>query len=292
MAKLEVCLLVASIVAPPTPTQTAPQPCPPASRPARDYDAHVAALRPRLPHDRFTIVVQPPFVVVGDEAASVVRRRAVRTVKWAVDLLRQEYFEKEPEEIIDIWLFADRDSYEKHTAQLFGDKPTTPFGFYSARHRALVMNIATGGGTLVHEIVHPFVAADFPQCPAWFNEGLGSLYEQCEDRQGRIAGLPNWRLAGLQAALAADTVPTFAALTATSDSEFYGEDRGTNYAQARYLCYFLQEKGLLQRFYREFRRDHGTDPTGYATLCRVLGRPDMPAFFAQWKQFVLDLRHP
>ena len=42
-----------------------------------------------------------------------------------------------------------------------------------------IMNIATGGGTLVHEIVHPYVEANFPGCPAWFNEGLGSLYEAC-----------------------------------------------------------------------------------------------------------------
>ena len=25
----------------------------------------------------------------------------------------------------------------------------------------------TGGGTLVHEIVHPFLRANFPECPAW-----------------------------------------------------------------------------------------------------------------------------
>ena len=31
---------------------------------------------------------------------------------------------------------------------------------------------------LVHEMVHPFMDADFPACPAWFNEGLASLYEQ------------------------------------------------------------------------------------------------------------------
>jgi len=28
---------------------------------------------------------------------------------------------------------------------------------------------------LVHEIVHPFMRANFPECPAWFNEGLASL---------------------------------------------------------------------------------------------------------------------
>ena len=31
-------------------------------------------------------------------------------------------------------------------------------------------------------MVHPFVEANFPDCPAWFNEGLGSLYEQCAER--------------------------------------------------------------------------------------------------------------
>ena len=51
--------------------------------------------------------------------------------------------------------------------------------------------VATGGGTLVHEIVHPFMRANFPECPAWFNEGMGSLYEQCSEVNGRIAGLTN-----------------------------------------------------------------------------------------------------
>jgi hypothetical protein len=134
MHRLRAVLLVAGLAAP-APTQT---PLPPP--PARDYDAHVAALRPRLPHERFTIVVQPPFVVAGDEAPAVVRRRAERTVKWAVDLLRKEFFDEDPEAIIDVWLFANRASYEKHTRVLFGERPTTPFGFYSAKHRALVMN--------------------------------------------------------------------------------------------------------------------------------------------------------
>ena len=32
----------------------------------------------------------------------------------------------------------------------------------------------------------------------------------------------------------------------------YDDDRGANYAQARYLCYYLQQRGLLVKFYREF----------------------------------------
>ena len=64
----------------------------------------------------------------------------------------------------------------------------------------------------------------------------------------------------------------------TSEDEFYEMDRGTNYAQVRYLCYYLQEKGLLQRFYREFRAASDADPTGQQTLRKILGIRDMAAF--------------
>ena len=151
------------------------------------------------------------------------------------------------------------------------------------------MNISTGGGTLVHEIVHPFVEANFPDCPAWFNEGLGSLYEQSGTVDGHIYGYTNWRLRGLQNGLSRKVVPTFEALTSMSDREFYREDTGTNYAQARYLCYYLQEKGLLRKFYREFAANAKTDPTGYKTLQRVLRERDMMAFQRKWTAFVQKL---
>ncbi|HUU11278.1 MAG TPA: hypothetical protein VM431_12185 [Phycisphaerae bacterium] len=220
----------------------------PASFTDADYAAHLAALRKKVPQEGFTIVLEKPFFVVGDEAPAMVRRRAVNTVRWAVERLKRDFFKKDPTEILDIGLFKDKASYEKHAPAIFGDTPDTPFGYYSDRHRALVMNIATGGGTLVHEIVHPFMAANFPACPAWFNEGMGSLYEQSSDRGGHIVGLTNWRLDGLQKAVRAGRVPPFKDLTSTTDDAFYHKDKGTHYAQARYLC-----------------------PTGYKTLQEVLG---------------------
>jgi hypothetical protein len=154
------------------------------------------------------------------------------------------------------------------------------------------MNIATGTGTLVHEIVHPFVRANFPKCPAWFNEGLGSLYEQCGEREGHIVGYTNWRLAGLQRAIKLNAVPSFKELTGTTDYGFYGEDKGTNYAQARYLCYYLQEKGKLTKFYRDFVANQKDDPTGYMTLAKTLGEKDMADFQRKWEEFVTRLTFP
>jgi hypothetical protein len=172
-----------------------------------DFAAHVERLKKRLPSGDFTIVVQPPFVVIGDEPAEAVKAHSERTVKWAVDKLKQDYFSKDPNDILDIWLFKDAPSYEQNAVALFGDKPTTPYGYYSSRHKALIMNISTGGGTLVHEIVHPFIEANFPNCPPWLNEGLGSLYEQSGEVDGHIHGYPNWRLPGLQQAIKAEVLP-------------------------------------------------------------------------------------
>ena len=258
-----------------------------------DFDGHIAALRKKAPPS-FTIVRQAPFVVLGDEPAETVRMRAATIVKWSVDSLKRDYFAKDPAEIIDVWLFKDKESYEKHTVEIFGDKPTTPYGYYSEKHRALIMNIATGGGTLVHEIVHPYMHANFPACPPWFNEGMGSLYEQSTEKDGHIRGLTNWRLAGLQQGIKDGKILPFEKLTALNAEEFYGNAGGYSsyYGQSRYLCFYLQEKNLLVKFYREFTAHAKEDPTGFQTLKKVLGETDMIAFQKRWQEYVMKLTFP
>ena len=75
-------------------------------------------------------------------------------------------------------MFSGEQSYNHYADKLFGEDGISIYGYYKPQLRTLVMNISTGGGTLVHEIVHPFMATNFPKCPSWFNEGLASLYEQ------------------------------------------------------------------------------------------------------------------
>lgn len=239
----------------------------------------------------FTVLPAPPFIVLGDGGPDAVAQGR-DTVRWATGMLKKDYFEKDPAGIIEVWLFKDAASYEKHCRELFRTTPTTPFGFYSAENNALLMNFSTGGGTLVHEMVHPFMAANFAACPSWFNEGLASLYEQSANRGGHIVGRTNWRLPNLQKAIREGTLAPLGKLLATTSAEFYADARATNYAQARYLCYYLQEKDLLHRFYHDFRRDAGKDPTGIATLRAVLGEKDIPTFEKRWREFVMGLAYP
>lgn len=254
-----------------------------------EFQKHAEELKIKLKNRGFTIVVEKPFVVIGDESAEMVKRRSLSTVKWAVDKLKQDFFTKDPENILNIWLFKDEISYRKHVKEFFGEEPDTPYGYYSSANKALVMNIATGGGTLVHEIVHPFIEANFPECPAWFNEGLGSLFEQSGEEDGHIVGYTNWRLAGLQRAIRQKNVPEFQTLLSTTDRQFYTADRGTNYAQSRYLLYYLQQKGLLVKFYQDFYDNRKTDSTGYKTLQKILDEKNMTEFQKRWEEFVLNL---
>lgn len=254
-----------------------------------DYARHVEQLKKRLPSSEFEIVIEKPFVVVGDGGRAAVEEHARGTVRWAVTLLRKDFFKQDPREILDIWLFKNSASYYTHATALFGGRPSTPYGYYSTAHRSLVMNIETGGGTLVHEIVHPFVEANFNDCPPWLNEGLGSLYEQSGEQDGHIVGYTNWRLPGLQRAIRRGGLMPFRKLLALDGGAFYDDAQGTHYAQSRYLCYYLQERGLLTRFYREFYNNRAADPTGFDTLKKVLNEPDMVAFQKRWETFVLTL---
>ena len=256
-----------------------------------DYTKRVAELRKKA-GSSFTVLVEKPFVVIGDETPAMVKRRAEGTVRWAVTRLKRAFFKDDPDRILEVWLFKDNASYRKHAKKFFNDEPDTPYGYYSHTHGALVMNIATGGGTLVHEIVHPYMAVNFPQCPAWLNEGMGSLYEQSSSRNDEIVGMLNWRLPVLQRSIRDKKVNSTKGLMATSDREFYDSSRGSNYAQARYLCYYLQEKGLLRKFYHAFHKNFQTDPTGYETFKQVTKLKDsqMAKFDQSWQLWVLSLK--
>jgi hypothetical protein len=253
------------------------------ARPA-DLAQHVMKLRSQLPRGFAVGLVRPFFVIAEAETALP---QHLQLVGWTVSALQREYFSAELSEIVDVWLFKNSQTYARHVRQRFGQAPTTPYGFYSPEKHALYMNIGTGGGTLVHELVHPFLRGAFPKCPAWFSEGLASLYERSTEKNGHIWGLPNWRLESLRRAIEERRLPSFAQMTSDSDQRFY--DSLTGYAQARFLCLYLQDRGLLRRFYFEFLANHPSDPTGYNTLMRLLGSPDSTKFQQAWERWAMNI---
>ena len=105
-------------------------------------------------------------------------------------------------------------------------------------------------------------------------------------------GLTNWRLAGLQRAILKKQLSTFKKLMKTTSFLFYNKDRGSNYAQARYLLYYLQETDQLQAYFDAFIKNRREDPHGYITLKKVLKLDDegMLKFQKKWETYVLKLK--
>ena len=250
---------------------------------------HVMDLRKTMPSG-FTLALERPFLVIGNEAPEKVASRGKDVVRWTRDLLLKDFFAKAPEQLEDVWVFKDAATYTKYARSLFQTEPTTPYGFYLSDRRAMLMNIRPGYGTLTHELVHPFMNANWPEGPAWLNEGLGSLFEFPGERDGHFIGQLNWRLPGLQAALREKAgVPKFSQLLRTTQSEFYEDETGVHYAMARYLCYWLQEKGLLIKFVARAQALKATDRTGWKALEEVLGA-DPDTLQSDWEKFVLGLK--
>ena len=118
-----------------------------------DYAQHIKELRERLKAKRLghlNVRIEDPFVVVGD-GTMVELEYSSQTVRWAADKLEQDFFDKRPTKILDIFLFTTEASYERGVKALTGDSPGTPYGFYSRSAGGLFMNISTGGGTLAVE---------------------------------------------------------------------------------------------------------------------------------------------
>lgn len=213
------------------------------------------------------VVARAPFVVAGDLSEADLDDWYQRTIAPAARAMAHTYFRSPPTEPITILLFSGEASYNHYAERLFGERDISIYGYYKPLERTLVMNIGTGGGTLVHELTHALVDFDFPKIPDWFNEGLASLHEQCRFREDAggpwIEGVENWRLPGLQKAIRSDKLRSLSALI--QEKDFRGRQEGINYAQARYFCMYMQRQGVLADFYHAFRNNRDRDPRGART---------------------------
>lgn len=233
------------------------------------------------------IVTHAPFVLISDLPEQELENWYQWTIAPASRAIVAEYIANQPDQPISLFLFRGSAPYESYGESLFGDRHISVYGYYKPQDRAVMVNLATGSGTLVHELTHALMDFDFPDAPLWFQEGLASLHEQAgydsSNGQRVLRGRINWRLAMLQDALAQGRLKPLPTLV--SESGFSGEDEALDYAHARYFCLYLQQRGYLSTVYRQFRRDHQSDARGTRTLngvLKVASLSDIESDFRKW----------
>ncbi|MCS6886039.1 MAG: hypothetical protein RMM17_12225 [Acidobacteriota bacterium] len=241
------------------------------SIPQREIESRCLQLRKQL-DSSFVIESIGPFVMVTNLRSEELDELKDFTIKASFNALYRDYFDTIPDKIYTLYIFKDHADYLNYSRKLLDESPTTPYGYYRYDKAAVVVNYSSGRGTLVHEMIHALLDIDFPAAPTWFNEGFASLFEQSELSEGRICGLYNWRFDILKEAIVSNNTIRLKQLLGTTTEEFYDDKDGRKYAEARFVCYFLQEAGLLKKFYEEFRKNVANDPTGEATLQAVTGK--------------------
>lgn len=251
-------------------------------------DSIQTSLKGTLTED-FCYVKSGYFLIVSNLTFAEAKSLSDNSIRKALDCFYNDYFTAKPTELVTIFLFKDDYTYRYWADKLYGDNDDlSPYGYYKPSKKAMLMNIATGSGTLIHELTHSLVRYDFPDIPSWFNEGLGSLYERCSFENNEIKGHVNWRLPALVKAINNDKYTSLSTLMRMDDNTFYGDESALNYSQARYFCMYLQDKGLLKKFYKKFRDDYGNDETGITYAEEITGEK-ISSTDKDFKSWVLKL---
>lgn len=139
-----------------------------------------------------------------------------------------------------------------------------------------------GVGTAIHEMVHAYMGASFPDAPSWFDEGLASLYEESEIREEEVHGLVNWRFPPLQQALEAETVPRLRDVMSASRKRSYRKPNrllgiGQPFALGRQFPEEARLRGSPQRTDQTLR-GRSTPCSGSVPPIRAYpARPGIPA---------------
>ncbi len=213
-------------------------------------------------------IVRSPFIVAGDLPVEELARLHDSTLRPAAEALWRNFFQTRPNEPVQVFLFGTDASYQAHSQRMFSQQPQSIYGYYKPAKRAVVVSVAAGTGTLIHELTHALIDFDHANVPLWFNEGLASLFEESEIEMidGEVALRPklNWRLPILQNAIQEGQLDSIGSLIQAD--RMRGANEAVNYAQARYFCLWLHQKQLLRRYYQLLRSSGTEDPQG-ATPC-------------------------
>lgn len=256
----------------------------PATRQAADCKQTAEHLSQKLPAD-WTVLISEPYVLAGDCGQDQLTKFFRDTISPTAQALSIQYFDNHPTWPITIILCSCDESYRECHRSLHERDRSEYAGIYSRTEHRIIVNIATGEGTLAHELTHALAHADFPDLPEWLDEGLASLYEECEFSPDgtRLIGVANWRGAALHGVLQRGELQSIADL---ATEQFAAENAPVDYAQARYFCLYLQKRNLLEPFYRKCRSQSKADRTGLHALTECLNGGNVQSIDTQFQSWL------
>lgn len=214
------------------------------------------------------------FVVFSDLDENTTYSVIDNDIRTTVDGMINAYTSKTPDVVTPIFLFNDFEAYKEFTLQNtdIEEKDLSPYGYYKISQNIIVIRYVSWKGSTKHEVTHRMIRSDFRDIPSWFDEGLSSLNEKSVYKDGKLTGEFSWRIIAIRRAITENRYTGLRKLMESNDDELYGKWTSFYYAQSRYLLMYLQEKGLLENYYKLYKETFETDKTGITQLEKTLGK--------------------
>lgn len=228
------------------------------------------------------------FHAKSDEEIAEVRR----SLEAYADCQWRDLFQNKPRRPLFIVLLTAADSpkvFRRGIGGMFNPGAMTLFCSDMPVHKLLRMSVVT------HEFTHALHYADMgarhQQHPIWLIEGLATLFES-SDRDGTVVPRHNHRLVAAQQAARDGRLLSWPALMKLNHMQFMMRAQ-LAYAQARYMLFYMHEKGLLKRFYDEYtaKENYARDRSAIDSFQVVFGKP-IEEVERDWKAWLLKQRVP
>jgi hypothetical protein len=154
-----------------------------------------------------------------------------------------------------------------------------------------LVDAATVGCNLMHEFTHALHYADQvgrdQYQPVWLMEGIASMYENSEVVAGHVVPRVNHRLIELQQEVKGNKHLPFAKMMKLERRQFTSHQ----YAQANYMCMYLQATGQLPQWYAAYNEGFVADSSGIAATEHIYGK-NINEVEKAWVAWLLQLDPP
>lgn len=165
-------------------------------------------------------------------------------------------------------------------------------GFYTPSTKTLIS--VDRGRVLIHEFTHALHHGDMAAAkqlhPTWICEGFATLFESPVLTSTGLTALPDSRLLKFQKAIRKKYTIAINQLVKYNSKTFQAKAE-LCYAEARYLMLYLQDKGVLAKWYVAYKKGYAKDKTGLKAMEKVLGKR---VFLIEedWHEWAMKLKLP
>lgn len=167
-------------------------------------------------------------------------------------------------------------------------RPGQPAGFYNPVGKYLV--VKSIGMVLTHEFTHALHGADQEALgqnhAIWVVEGLATLFESSQLKDGRVTPLPNGRINVMQELIKSNQHIPLEKFLKVDHMTYAMRNPKVCYSQGQCLMRYLHAHGLLKKWYDTYAATFDKDPTGAMSLEKVTGKK-LPDLEKEWKAWVL-----